>query len=202
MSDLDVGSKLDHLKSAFDFDVRSVLDLDIGSNATILLKSKVQAISKTEKDVTYQDCCNPSALTYINADYILMTAKATRFMDLKPPLTSKKMKAFFFQKSSTPLPDVELKAKVLSDFVKIHEEHICHLCTGGVVKKWGLDPYSHGAFAIFTPFQMRGYEGFLVQPEGRIYFAGEHRQRRPHAWIETAMKSALRAAKDINDNKK
>ncbi|XP_055052372.2 L-amino-acid oxidase isoform X1 [Misgurnus anguillicaudatus] len=235
-------------------------------NATILLKSKVQAISQTEKDVTvsYQDWRNPSTLTNITADYVLMTAtaKATLFMDFKPPLTSKKMEAlrslhyatstkvvlsfskrfweedgikggksitdlpsrFIYYPSHSfsgiqggallasytcsddaallqTLPDDELKARVLNDLVKIHGEHIRHLCTGGVVKKWGLDPYSHGAFAIFTPFQMRDNERFLVQPEGRIYFAGEHTGR-PHGWIETAMKSALRAARDINDNTK
>uniref|UniRef100_A0A671R2D7 Amine oxidase n=1 Tax=Sinocyclocheilus anshuiensis TaxID=1608454 RepID=A0A671R2D7_9TELE len=87
----------------------------------------------------------------------------------------------------------ELKYLVLNDLVKIHGEHIRQLYTGGVVKKWGLDAYSHGAFAIFTPFQMRDYSKSIVQNEGRIYFAGEHTAR-PHAWIETAMKSALRAA--------
>uniref|UniRef100_A0A673IK00 Amine oxidase n=1 Tax=Sinocyclocheilus rhinocerous TaxID=307959 RepID=A0A673IK00_9TELE len=67
----------------------------------------------------------------------------------------------------------ELKYLVLNDLVKIHGEHIRQLYTGGVVKKWGLDPYSHGAFAIFTPFQMRDYSKSIVQNEGRIYFAGE-----------------------------
>lgn len=95
----------------------------------------------------------------------------------------------------------ELKHLVLNDLVKIHGEHIRQLYTGGVVKKWGLDPYSHGAFAIFTPFQMRDYSKSIVQNEGRIYFAGEHTAR-PHAWIETAMKSALRAADKINNNAK
>uniref|UniRef100_A0A8C2JIH0 Amine oxidase n=1 Tax=Cyprinus carpio TaxID=7962 RepID=A0A8C2JIH0_CYPCA len=95
----------------------------------------------------------------------------------------------------------ELKDLVLNDLVKIHGEHIRQLYTGVVVKKWGMDPYSHGAFAIFTPFQMRDYSKSIVQNEGRIYFAGEHTAR-PHAWIETAMKSALRAADKINNNAK
>lgn len=231
-------------------------------NATVFLNSKVQAISQTENNVTvsYQDWRNPSALTNITADYVLMTttAKAALFLDFNPPLRAKKMEALrslhyststkavlsfskrFWEddgirggKSITDLPsrfihypshsfpgisggavlasytssddaallqtlpDEELKALVLNDLVKIHGEHIRHLCTGGTVKKWGLDPYSHGAFAIFTPFQMRDYASVLVQPEGRIYFAGEHTGR-PHGWIETAVKSALRAARDIN----
>ncbi|KAI2656219.1 L-amino-acid oxidase [Labeo rohita] len=99
------------------------------------------------------------------------------------------------------IKDDELKELVLNDLVKIHGEHIRQLYTGGVVKKWGLDPYSHGAFAIFTPFQMSDYSKFIVQNEGRIYFAGEHTAR-PHAWIETAMKSALRASDKINNDAK
>ncbi|XP_016300759.1 L-amino-acid oxidase-like isoform X1 [Sinocyclocheilus anshuiensis] len=99
------------------------------------------------------------------------------------------------------IKEEELKNLVLNDLVKIHGEHIRQLYTGGVVKKWGMDPYSHGAFAIFTPFQMRDYSMSIVQNEGRIYFAGEHTAR-PHAWIETAMKSALRAADKINNNAK
>ncbi|XP_051520874.1 L-amino-acid oxidase-like [Myxocyprinus asiaticus] len=236
-------------------------------NATILLKSKVQAISQTDNNVTvsYQDWHNPSTLTNISADYVLVTAtaKATLLIDFNPPLSSLKMEALrslhyssstkvvlsfskkFWEnddgikggKSITDLPsrfihypshgfpgisggavlasytssdeaallqtipDDELKALVLNDLVKIHGEHIRHLCTGGVVKKWGLDPYSHGAFAISTPFQMIDYDSSLAQHEGRIHFAGEHTAR-PHAWIETAMKSALRAAKNINNNVK
>ncbi|XP_052431496.1 L-amino-acid oxidase [Carassius gibelio] len=234
-------------------------------NATILKRSKVQAISQTQNNVTvsYEDRHNHGTLTNITADYVLVTAtaKATLLIDFKPPLSSEKMEALrslhyssstkvvlsfskrFWEndgirggKSITDLPsrfihypshnfsgisggavlasytssdeaaflqtinEDELKYMVLNDLVKIHGEHIRQLYTGGVVKKWGLDPYSHGAFAIFTPFQMRDYSKSIVQNEGRIYFAGEHTAR-PHAWIETAMKSALRAADEINNAK-
>ncbi|KAL7401020.1 hypothetical protein ABVT39_021527 [Epinephelus coioides] len=95
------------------------------------------------------------------------------------------------------LSEVELMAVVLEDLVKIHGEYIRPLCTGGLVKKWGLDPYSLGAFALFTPYQQGHYARELFQREGRVHFAGEHTAM-PHGWIETAMKSALRAAKNIN----
>ncbi|XP_068561775.1 L-amino-acid oxidase [Cebidichthys violaceus] len=91
----------------------------------------------------------------------------------------------------------ELTAVVLEDLVKIHGEHIRPLWTGGLVKKWGLDPYSLGAFALFTPYQQGQYASELFQSEGRVHFAGEHTAT-PHGWIETAMKSALRAARNIN----
>ncbi|XP_036393702.1 L-amino-acid oxidase [Megalops cyprinoides] len=94
------------------------------------------------------------------------------------------------------MDDERLKALVLNDLVKIHGEGIRRLYTGGVVKKWGLDPHSLGAFAIYTPYQQTWYANTLFAREGRVHFAGEHTAT-PHAWIETAMKSALRAAKNI-----
>ncbi|KAL6104981.1 uncharacterized protein ACO6RY_06603 [Pungitius sinensis] len=95
------------------------------------------------------------------------------------------------------LSEEELMAVVLEDLAKIHGEHIRPLWTGGLVKKWGLDPYSLGAFALFTPYQQGQYAAELFQSEGRVHFAGEHTAT-PHGWIETAMKSALRAARNIN----
>lgn len=96
------------------------------------------------------------------------------------------------------LDDEELKAFVLDDLVKIHGEGIRALCTGGFVKKWGLDPHSLGAFAIYTPYQLTDYASDLFRNENRIHFAGEHTAL-PHSWIESAMKSALRAARNINN---
>ncbi|KAM7413685.1 hypothetical protein PAMA_020865 [Pampus argenteus] len=96
------------------------------------------------------------------------------------------------------MSEKELMAVVLEDLVKIHGEYIRPLCTGGLVKKWGLDPYSLGAFALFTPYQKGHYARELFQSEGRVHFAGEHTAT-PHGWIETAMKSALRAARNINN---
>ncbi|XP_035984912.1 L-amino-acid oxidase-like [Fundulus heteroclitus] len=91
------------------------------------------------------------------------------------------------------LTDEELKEVVLKDLELIHGEQVRSLCTGVLVKKWSLDPHSMGAFALFTPYQNVEYAKELFKNEGRIYFAGEHTAF-PHAWIETAMKSAIRAA--------
>nr|P86810.2 RecName: Full=L-amino-acid oxidase; AltName: Full=Antiparasitic protein; Short=APP; AltName: Full=Serum L-amino-acid oxidase; Short=SR-LAAO; Flags: Precursor [Siganus canaliculatus]ADW77183.1 serum L-amino acid oxidase [Siganus canaliculatus] len=93
--------------------------------------------------------------------------------------------------------DEELKEMALRDLVKIHGERVRALCTGVVVKKWSLDPYSFGAFALFTPYQHLEYAKELFRSEGRVHFAGEHTAF-PHAWMESAMKSAIRAATNIN----
>lgn len=93
--------------------------------------------------------------------------------------------------------DEALKELALSDLAKIHGEQVWDFCTGVVVKKWSMDPYSLGAFALFTPYQHLEYAKVLFKSEGRVHFAGEHTAF-PHAWIETSMKSAVRAAKNIN----
>ncbi|KAM4536309.1 L-amino-acid oxidase-like [Odontesthes bonariensis] len=94
--------------------------------------------------------------------------------------------------------DENLKELALRDLAKIHGEHIRSLCTGVLVKKWSTDPYSLGAFALFTPYQHLEYAKELFRSEGRVHFAGEHTAF-PHAWIESSMKSAIRAATNINE---
>ncbi|CAG5965598.1 unnamed protein product [Menidia menidia] len=93
--------------------------------------------------------------------------------------------------------DEDLKELVLRDLVRIHGERVRSLCTGVLVKRWSADPFSLGAFALFAPYQNLEYSRELFRPEGRLHFAGEHTAF-PHAWIETAMKSAIRAAANIN----
>ena len=95
------------------------------------------------------------------------------------------------------LGDEELKEVALKDLELIHGEQVWDLCTGVVVKKWSSDPYSLGAFAMFTPYQHTEIASELFQSQGRVHFAGEHTGF-AHAWIETAMKTAIRAAKNIN----
>ena len=95
------------------------------------------------------------------------------------------------------LGDEELKEVALNDLALIHGEKVRDLCTGVVVKKWTSDPYSLGAFALLTPYQHSEIALELFQSQGRVHFAGEHTDF-THAWIETAMKTAIRAAKNIH----
>ena len=55
-----------------------------------------------------------------------------------------------------------------------------------------------GGFAFFTPYQYVDYAQELSQPEGLVFFAGEHTAM-PHGWIDTAIKSGLRVAKNIQE---
>src|SRR5262245_13916214 len=64
----------------------------------------------------------------------------------------------------------------------------------GATKCWIEDEWSRGAWAFVGP------RDFVVasSPEGRIHFAGEHLSRWS-SWIQGALESGLRAAKEINE---
>uniref|UniRef100_A0A452HUJ8 Amine oxidase n=1 Tax=Gopherus agassizii TaxID=38772 RepID=A0A452HUJ8_9SAUR len=101
----------------------------------------------------------------------------------------------------TPLSDEKCVDVVQEDLAEIHQlpkTYIQKVCDKHVIKKWGLDKYAMGAYVSLTPYQLVDYSKALFQNEGRVYFAGEYTAH-PHAWIETAMKAAVRAARSIND---
>ncbi|XP_073914110.1 L-amino-acid oxidase isoform X3 [Castor canadensis] len=92
----------------------------------------------------------------------------------------------------------------LKDLAALHGPLVYRLWDGtGVVKRWAEDPHSQGGFVVQPPFlwqtdQNEGQAYDWAVPYGRIYFAGEHTAF-PHGWVETAVKSALRAAMRINN---
>ncbi|XP_074023872.1 L-amino-acid oxidase-like [Numenius arquata] len=99
-----------------------------------------------------------------------------------------------------PLKDEEILEVVFQDLAAVHdltEGYLREICPEKVVQKWQLDLHSMGAFAAFTPYQFVDYSELLFPPQGRIFFAGEHTAQ-PHAWIETSVKSGVRAARDIH----
>jgi monoamine oxidase len=67
----------------------------------------------------------------------------------------------------------------------------------GTSYMWHQDEFAGGAFALFEPGQQTRLHGAIVQPEGRIHFAGEHASL-AHAWIQGAIESGLRAALAIH----
>lgn len=88
---------------------------------------------------------------------------------------------------------------VLEDLAAVHQmpkEELQRRCPSSVLKRWSLEALIMGAFTEFTPHQFADYSQQLFQPEDRIYFAGKHTSL-PHAWIDTAIKSGLWAARDI-----
>ncbi|XP_034277626.1 L-amino-acid oxidase-like [Pantherophis guttatus] len=101
-----------------------------------------------------------------------------------------------------PLSDDECLDVVMDDLSKIHnisKNYLESVCNRHVIQKWALDKFSMGAFAFPTPYQYSFFLKALFQNEGRVYFAGEHTTY-PFAWIDSAMKSAIRAASSIHLN--
>ncbi len=87
--------------------------------------------------------------------------------------------------------------QALEDVAKIHPSVMADFEVGAV-KDWYGDPYARGAFALFEPEQQTRLQASIVQPEGRIHFAGEHTSLY-HAWIQGALESGIRAAKEIHE---
>ncbi|NXF41564.1 OXLA oxidase, partial [Nyctibius bracteatus] len=99
-----------------------------------------------------------------------------------------------------PLTDeanLDVVLQDLSDIHQVSKEYLQYICDQHVIEKWELDRHAMGAFAAFTPYQFVDYSQALFEQEGRVHFAGEHTAQ-PHAWIDTAMKSAVRAASNIH----
>jgi monoamine oxidase len=68
----------------------------------------------------------------------------------------------------------------------------------GASHAWYSDRWARGAFALFAPEQQTSLQGAIVQPEGRVYFAGEHCSLY-HAWIQGALESGIIAARQIHE---
>ena len=86
---------------------------------------------------------------------------------------------------------------VLTHLSKVHPQ----LAEPGMVTRtigwsWDRHPWSGGAFAWFNPGQYSALHRHLLEPEGRIHFAGEHASL-AHTWMQGALESALRAVKEV-----
>ena len=87
--------------------------------------------------------------------------------------------------------------EALEDVARIHPR-IRDVYEVGASHAWYDDRYANGAFAMFEPGQLTTLQPDILQPEGRIQFAGEHCSLY-HAWIQGALESGLRAARAIHE---
>ncbi len=92
-------------------------------------------------------------------------------------------------------PDDRIE-QAIEDVAQIHPQ-ILEEFEVGTSWMWHDDPYAGGAFALFEPSQQGLLHEHIVTPEGRIHFAGEHASL-AHAWIQGAIESGLRAAREIH----
>jgi monoamine oxidase len=87
-------------------------------------------------------------------------------------------------------------AQALENVAVIHPQ-IADCFEAGASKMWHDDEFAGGAFALFDPGQQTLLHEHIIAPEGRIHFAGEHASL-AHAWIQGAIESGLRAAKEVH----
>jgi monoamine oxidase len=85
--------------------------------------------------------------------------------------------------------------EALDDVARIHPS-VRDEFEVGASHAWYDDRWASGAFALFAPEQFTQLQPAIVTPEGRIFFAGEHCSLY-HAWIEGALESGIRAAREI-----
>ena len=62
---------------------------------------------------------------------------------------------------------------------------------------WVDDPYTRGSYAAFEPGQFTRYWGFVGRPEHHVHFAGEHTSRRALGFLDGAVESGRRAAREV-----
>ena len=79
---------------------------------------------------------------------------------------------------------------------KVHPGLLDNL-EGCVSKVWAADPWAGGAVALHAPGQLTMICAGIERPEGRVHFAGEHTSPWP-GWMQGALQSGLRAAKEVN----
>jgi monoamine oxidase len=88
-------------------------------------------------------------------------------------------------------------AQALENVAQIHPQ-VTQEFEVGASYMWHHDEFAGGAFALFDPGQQSRLYQAIIQPEGRIHFAGEHASL-AHAWIQGAVESGLRAALAIHE---
>ena len=63
--------------------------------------------------------------------------------------------------------------------------------------RWESDPWSRGGYAVFDPGFQANHRGWLAQPAGRLFFAGEHTSNRWQGYMNGAVESGHRAAAEV-----
>lgn len=128
------------------------------------------------------------------------TDRPSRMIFYPPPGDGALLLASYtWSDASAPFAGLSLEDTLrlaLDDVAALHGPIVYRLWDGsGAVKRWAEDPHSQGGFVVQSPFwqEDEDKEFTWAGPFGRFYFAGEHTAY-PHGWVETAVKSALRAA--------
>lgn len=69
---------------------------------------------------------------------------------------------------------------------------------GGLSNCWDEDKWAREAGAYYKPGQCTSLLPHVARPEGRIHFAGEHTSVWIDGWMQGALESGNRVAREIN----
>jgi monoamine oxidase len=69
---------------------------------------------------------------------------------------------------------------------------------GGVTKCWDEDEWARGASSYYKPGQFSSLLPHVARSEGRIHFAGEHTSVWIDGWMQGALESGNRVAREVN----
>jgi monoamine oxidase len=64
--------------------------------------------------------------------------------------------------------------------------------------QWEAEPWSRGGYAVFDPSFEPAWRGWLAQPLGRVFFAGEHTSLKFQGYMNGAVESGQRAAAELS----
>lgn len=70
---------------------------------------------------------------------------------------------------------------------------------GGVTKCWDDDQWARGVSSYYKPGDFTSLLPHVARPEGRIYFAGEHTSVWIDGWMQGALESGNRVAREVNE---
>jgi monoamine oxidase len=70
---------------------------------------------------------------------------------------------------------------------------------GGMSMCWDQDEWARGASAFYKPGQMSSLLPHVARPEGRVHFAGEHTSVWIDGWMQGALESGDRVAREVNE---
>jgi len=70
---------------------------------------------------------------------------------------------------------------------------------GGVTKCWDEDQWARGVSSYYRPGQFSSILPHVARSEGRIHFAGEHTSIWIDGWMQGALESGNRVAREVNE---
>ncbi|HEY3177929.1 MAG TPA: FAD-dependent oxidoreductase [Casimicrobiaceae bacterium] len=72
------------------------------------------------------------------------------------------------------------------------------LWNGKVIRNaWDRNPWSRGSYSLLKPSQYTSFHGIEWEPEGTVYFAGEHTSEASSGYLNGAIESGQRAATEV-----